>query len=72
MDSHIQNMKQYMIKSFEDFRAYNKEGKDGLIDLIGKSNENDMEGTGGTHTEPLCLFMSENPIQNDINLQRRR
>ena len=31
---------------FEDFRAYNKEGKDRSIDLIGENQiENSMEGT---------------------------
>ena len=55
---------------FEDFGAYNKEGKDGSIDLIGENQiENSMEGTETPQGATVPVHDAENPIQNDINLQ---
>ena len=55
---------------FEDFGAYNKEGKDGSIDLIGENQiENSMEGTETPQGVTVPVHDAENPIQNDINLQ---
>lgn len=55
---------------FEDFGAYNKEGKGGSIDLIGENQiENSMEGTETPQGATVSVHDAENPIQNDINLQ---
>lgn len=60
---------------FEDFGAYNKEGKDGPTDLIEENSieksqiENSMEGTETPQGATVPAHDAENPIQNDINLQ---
>ena len=70
LDGHIQNMIILSVKSFEDFGAYNKEGKTGSIDLIGENQiENSMEGTETLQGATVPVHDAENPIQNDINLQ---
>ena len=62
---------------FEDFRAYNKEGKDRSIDLIGENQiENSMEGTETPQGATVPVHDTENPIQNSkyiaSNLYMRR
>lgn len=60
---------------FEDFGAYNKEGKDGPTDLIEENSieksqiESSMEGTETPQGVTVPAHDAENPIQNDINLQ---
>lgn len=60
---------------FEDFGAYNKEGKDGPTDLIEENSieksqiESSMEGTETPHGATVPAYDTENPIQNDINSQ---
>ena len=50
---------------FEDFGAYNKEGKDRSIDLIGENQiENSMEGTETPQGATVPVHDTENPIQN--------
>lgn len=60
---------------FEDFGAYNKEGKDGPTDLIEENSieksqiESSMEGTETPQGATVPAYDTENPIQNDINSQ---
>lgn len=60
---------------FEDFGAYNKEGKDGPTDLIEENSieksqiESSMEGTETPQGATVPAHDAENLIQNDINLQ---
>lgn len=50
---------------FEDFGAYNKEGKDRSIDLIGENQiENSMEGTETPQGATVPVHDTENTIQN--------
>lgn len=60
---------------FEDFGAYNKEGKDGSTDLIEENSieksqiESSMEGTETPQGATVPAHDAENLIQNDINSQ---
>lgn len=60
---------------FEDFGAYDKEGKDGPTDLLEENPieesqiEKSIEGTEAPQGATVPAYDAEKPIRNDINLQ---
>lgn len=60
---------------FEDFGAYNKEGKDGPTDLLEENSieesqiEKSIEGTEAPQGAAVPAYDAEKPVRNDINSQ---
>lgn len=60
---------------FEDFGAYNKEGKDGPTDLLEENSieenqiEKSIEGTEASQGATVPAYDAEKPVRNDINSQ---